>query len=76
MTRLELKSSTTTSNVRGRGGGVGGTQGGHNLPPPVPLTFLSLVFRPLQRLKIGSPGSVLKLWGNLSKIKIVTSQFS
>ena len=77
MTRLELKSSTTTSNVRGR---VGGGGGGHRVVTtsrlPYLLPFCPFVFRLLQRLKIGSPGLVLKLWGNLSKIKIVTSQFS
>ena len=73
MTRLELKSSTTTSNVRGRGGG-------HRVVTtsrlPYLLPFCPFAFRLLQRLKIGSPGLVLKLWGNLSKIKIVPSQFS
>ena len=71
MTRLELKSSTTTLNVRGRGHRVVTTS---RLPYLLP--FCPFVFRLLQRLKIGSPGLVLKLWGNLSKIKIVTSQFS
>ena len=72
MKRLELKCSTTTSNVRGRGG--------HRVVTtsrlPYLLPFCPFVFRLLQRLKIGSPGLVLKLLGNLSKIKIVTSQFS
>ena len=63
MTRLELKSSTTTSNVRGRGGGVGGTQGGHNLPPPVPLTFLSLCLPTPATFKDRKPGFSVKAVG-------------
>ena len=62
MTRLELKSSTTTSNVRGRGGG-GGTQGGHNLPPPVPLTFLSLCLPTPATFKDRKPGFSVKAVG-------------
>ena len=64
MTRLELKSSTTTSNVRGRGGGVGGgAQGGHNLPPPVPLTFLSLCLPTPATFKDRKPGFSVKAVG-------------
>ena len=61
MTRLELKSSTTTSNVRGRGGG--GTQGGHNLPPPVPLAILSLCLPTLATFKDRKPGFSVKAVG-------------
>ena len=75
MTRLELKCSTTTPNVRGSGRG-----GGHRVVTtsrlPYLLPFCPFVFRLLQRSKIGSPGLVLKLWGNLPKVKIVTGQFS
>ena len=62
MTRLELKSSTTTSNVRGRGGG-GGTQGGHNLPPPVPLDYLSLCLPTPATFKDRKPGFSVKAVG-------------
>ena len=58
MTRLELKSSTTTSNVRGRG-----TQGGHNLPPPVPLAFLSLCLPTPATFKDRKPGFSVKAVG-------------
>ena len=63
MTRLELKSSTTTSNVRGRVGGGGGTQGGHNLPPPVPLAFLSLCLPTPATFKDRKPGFSVKAVG-------------
>ena len=40
MTRLELKSSTTTSNVRGRGGGGGGADTGWSQPPASRTSYL------------------------------------
>ena len=43
--------------------GQGGTQGGHNLPPPVPLTFLSLCLPTTATFKDRKPGFSVKAVG-------------